>query len=338
MEGPPYPKAQPNASRRDAYPPEGGMQGSSLAFMQKQLLDPNNVVLGVLNPLKTGQGLRNHDLAAAICSAINDWQIEKWTSKDSRLKGSIVVANEDGLTAAKEIRKRAGDKNYVQVLLLSRNVEPLGQRRYWPIYEAAEEAGLPVGVHAFGFGGNPITASGWPSYYIEEMVGHSQCQQTALASIVLEGVFERFPKLKMVMIEAGFGWAPSLAWRLDKRLGAAQERGAACEAAAVGLYPRPHLVDDAADGGPGTARPPVRRDRLDRLGQASVRDRLSALGLRRSLARAAGGRLGGQSRGLLSRQCEEAVRDRMIRTEQSRNRFSFATNACVCAEIMRKRS
>src|SRR5205823_3525384 len=129
----------------------------------------------------TGQGIRNHDLAAAICSAINDWQIEKWTSKDKRLKGSIVVANEDGAAAAAEIRTRAGDKNFVQVLLLSRNVEPLGQRRYWPIYEAAEEAGLPVGVHAFGFGGNPITASGWPSYYIEEMVGHSQCQQTALA-------------------------------------------------------------------------------------------------------------------------------------------------------------
>src|SRR6516165_10813656 len=45
MEGPPYPKAQPNASRRDAYPPEGGPQGSSLSFMQKQHLDPNNVVL-----------------------------------------------------------------------------------------------------------------------------------------------------------------------------------------------------------------------------------------------------------------------------------------------------
>ena len=126
MEGPPYPKAQPNASRRDAYPPEGGPQGSSLSFMQKQHLDPNNVVLGVLNPLNSGQGIRNHDLAGAICSAINDWQIEKWTSKDSRLKGSVVVANEDGPTAAKEIRKRAGDKNFVQVLLLSRNTEPLG--------------------------------------------------------------------------------------------------------------------------------------------------------------------------------------------------------------------
>ena len=49
MEGPPYPKAQPNASRRDAYPPEGGQQGSSLSFMQQQLLDPYNVALGVLN-------------------------------------------------------------------------------------------------------------------------------------------------------------------------------------------------------------------------------------------------------------------------------------------------
>ena len=178
MEGPPYPKAQPNASRRDAWPPEGGPQGSSLSFMQKQLLDPYNVALGVLNPLASGQGLRNQDLAGAICTAINDWQIEKWTAKDSRLKGSIVVANEDGLSAAAEIRKRAGDPNFVQVLLLSRNVEPLGQRRYWPVYEAAQEIGLPVGIHAFGFGGNPLTPSGWPSFYIEEMVGHSQCQQT----------------------------------------------------------------------------------------------------------------------------------------------------------------
>src|SRR6201985_3938469 len=48
LEGPPYPKAQPNAARRDAYPPEGGQQGSSLSFMQKQHLHPNNGVLGGL--------------------------------------------------------------------------------------------------------------------------------------------------------------------------------------------------------------------------------------------------------------------------------------------------
>ena len=279
MEGPPYPKAQPNASRRDAYPPEGGPQGSSLSFMQAQHLDPNNVVLGVLNPLATGQGIRNQDLAAAICSAINDWQIEKWTSKDKRLKGSVVVANEDGPAAAAEIRKRAGDKNFVQVLLLSRNVEPLGQRRYWPIYEAAEEVGLPVGVHAFGFGGNPITASGWPSYYIEEMVGHSQCQQTALVEPGAGGRVRAAPEAQddHGRGRLRLGAVAVVAARQEFR--AAAQRGAASQAQAVGIYPRPHLVDHAADGRPGKARASVPGDRLDRLGQAAVRHRLSALGL-----------------------------------------------------------
>ena len=86
MEGPPYPKAQPNASRRDAYPPEGGKQGSSLSFMQKQLLDPYNVTLGVLNPLDTGQGLRNHDLSAALATAINDWQMTNGPARTAASK------------------------------------------------------------------------------------------------------------------------------------------------------------------------------------------------------------------------------------------------------------
>jgi uncharacterized protein len=214
--GPAYPKSQPNASRRDAYPPEGGRQGSSLSFMQKQHLDANNVVLGILNPLNSGQGLANPDLSAAVCHAVNEWQIEEWTSKDSRLKASVVVPYENAQAAAAEIRRYAGHKDFVQVLFLSRTAEPLGNRRYWPIYGAAAEAGLPVSVHAFGYGGGPITSTGWPSYYIEEMTGHAQSCQAGLSSMLIEGIFERFPTLRVIMVEAGFAWAPPLAWRLDK--------------------------------------------------------------------------------------------------------------------------
>ena len=214
--GPAYPKGQPEAARRDAFPPGGGKPGSDLDFMRKQHLDPNHVALGILNPLRSGQGLQNGDFAQAYCRAVNDWQVAEWTSKEPRLKASVLVHYEDGPGAAAEIERRAGDANFAQVLLLSRTAEPLGQRRYWPIYAAAERANLPVGVHAFGYGGYPVTGAGWPSYYIEEMVGHSQCCQSLLTSMVIEGVFEHFPRLRVVLIEAGFAWLPALKWRLDK--------------------------------------------------------------------------------------------------------------------------
>ena len=216
QKGPAYPKSQPDASRRDALPPEGGRQGSSLSFMQAQHLDPNNVTLGILNPLNAGQGVSNPDLSAALCHAVNQWQVAEWTGKDSRLKASIVVPYEYADTAVAEIGKWAGHKDFAQVLFLSRTAEPMGNRRYWPIYQAAAEAGLPVAVHAFGYGGAPISSTGWPSFYIEEMTGHAQSSQAGLSSMVLEGIFERFPTLKVVQVEAGFAWAPSLAWRLDK--------------------------------------------------------------------------------------------------------------------------
>jgi hypothetical protein len=214
--GPAYPKSQPNASRRDAYPPEGGRQGSSLSFMQAQHLDGNNVVLGILNPLNSGQGVLNDELSAALCRAVNEWQVAEWTGKDSRLRASIVVPYEHPEASAAEIQHWAGHPHFVQVLMLSRTAEPMGSRRYWPIYREAAAAGLAVAVHAFGYGGAPITSSGWPSYYIEEMTGHSQSSQAGLSSMVIEGVFERFPALKLILTEAGFAWAPPLAWRLDK--------------------------------------------------------------------------------------------------------------------------
>ena len=159
---------------------------------------------------------QNGYLADALCQAMNRWQVAEWTQPEPRLKGSILVPYEDGEASAAEIERWAGHPDYVQVLLLSRTAEPAGQKRYWPIYRAASEAGLPVGIHAFGFGGYPVSGGGWPSFYIEDMVGHAQSCQTMLSSMVLEGIFERFPKLKIVVVEAGFAWLPSLCWRLDK--------------------------------------------------------------------------------------------------------------------------
>jgi hypothetical protein len=147
---------------------------------------------------------------------MNEWLISEWLSQEPRLKASIVVPYEDTDAAVAEIERYAADPRFVQVLMLSRTAEPPGQKRYWKIYEAAAAAKLPLGVHAFGFGGYPVSGSGWPSFYIEDMVGHAQSCQSFLTSLVIEGVFARLPDFKLVLIESGFAWVPALAWRLDR--------------------------------------------------------------------------------------------------------------------------
>ena len=212
-----FPKATPALARLDAWPSNGGLPGSDLEFMRSQHLDPLGIEFGILQLLgPNGQDQRNTAFGVALAQAANEWQVAEWTDREPRLKASIMVACEDPASAAAEIRRRAAQKDFVQVLMTSRTRELLGQRKYWPIYEAVSEAGIPLAIHVGGVSGFPSTGGGWQSFYFEDHFNHSVGMQALLASFVFEGVFETFPDLKVVSVEAGFGWAPAFKWRLDK--------------------------------------------------------------------------------------------------------------------------
>ena len=125
-----YPKGAPRAARADAWPPSGLPPGADLEFLREQHLDPYDVRYGVLNCLTTACREQNPGYAAALCRAVNEWQVAEWLEKEPRLRAGIVVPYEDAALAAAEIDRAAAHPGFVQVLLLVRTDEPLGRRRY----------------------------------------------------------------------------------------------------------------------------------------------------------------------------------------------------------------
>lgn len=210
-----YPPRSPLSGRPD-WRRDPAKPGADVDALCRDALDRFGTAHAICNCLYGVNVLFSEDMAAAYASAVNQWLAREWLDRDPRLRGSIVVPVQNPEMAAAEIDRCAPDRRFVQVLLPAQGDVPLGKRSLWPIYAAAERHGLPVGIHAGGSYRHPITAAGWPSYHTEDYVDQAQGMQTQLTSLVCEGVFAKFPLLRVVMIESGFTWLPAYLWRLDK--------------------------------------------------------------------------------------------------------------------------
>jgi len=141
----------------------GSKPGSSLERLRADALDGFGSQLAICNPLYGVLAVYNEHFAAALARAMNDWLAAEWLDREPRLRGSITVAAQNPELAVDEIERRAGDRRFVQVLLLAQGDVPLGNRRFWPIYAAAERHGLSIGVHAGSTFRHAVTSNGWPS-------------------------------------------------------------------------------------------------------------------------------------------------------------------------------
>ena len=159
------------------------------------------------------------DYAAAIARAYNAWMIDRWCSREKGILGCVIACSQDPLDAAREIERYAKEPTVVGVYLPTAGVNPLwGHRMYDPIFQAAQDADLPVLLHSVTVVHPvfPAQVHEFQTSLGQHTVSHSFSMMANMVSMIETGVPVRFPDLRVAFTEAGVSWVPFMMHRLDK--------------------------------------------------------------------------------------------------------------------------
>jgi predicted TIM-barrel fold metal-dependent hydrolase len=218
---------------RNAYPrpggdklasayPDGGPAGSSYELVRDQHLDAHGIGRAVLchDTALMAPALPHTRLGTEIIRAVNDWTVREWLERDDRLFGAILVPNQLPDVAAAEVRRLGANERMVAVIMGANGLgKPFGHAAYHRIYEAAAELELPIILHLAAGDVldslSPSTAAGHASTYSDHRALVPQAAMLHVVSLISQGVFERYPLLRVLLVGAGATWVPPFLWRFD---------------------------------------------------------------------------------------------------------------------------
>ncbi len=190
-------------------------------------MDADGIYAQVLYPSVTLRGARiyseDRELQLACVRAYNEWLLDFCSESGGRLipQAILPTTGSDDILAELDWAMKSGHRGAVISSFPNGSLDPQPEDdRFW---SAAQEAGYPIAVHIGSFvrGGLTGRREGGGSWSSLAFVGLAALTKAGgqtlpvVCDILFSGIFQRYPGLKIVLVEANIGWIPTLLEQSD---------------------------------------------------------------------------------------------------------------------------
>jgi predicted TIM-barrel fold metal-dependent hydrolase len=188
---------------REVYLSRKAMDAMGLDY---QVFFPNALLFLGMHPVR--------EMEAELATAYNRWILEHVLPHEPRMQAMLYLPFNTPEAAEKMVKRFLGKPGVCGFLVTSTRYQPVHANEYMRVYAMLEEAGVPIGFHAH---------HNWHNEYTKQLNRFISMHSLSfvlsnlvhMTNWIINGLPERFPKLKVIWIESGLAWVPFLMQRLD---------------------------------------------------------------------------------------------------------------------------
>jgi predicted TIM-barrel fold metal-dependent hydrolase len=155
--------------------------------------------------------------AIAYARAYNDWLHAKYLKFSPRLKGIALIPLQDVPAAVTELRRAVKELGMVGAMLPSNGLNPhLSAKHFWPVYDEAAKLDCSLAVHGGCYG--DLGFNTYTVFPATRALGMPVPLAIAATGMIVDGVFDAFPSLRVGFLEGGTSWIAMVIDRLEREL------------------------------------------------------------------------------------------------------------------------
>lgn len=153
-------------------------------------------------------------IETALAWAYTRWLTEEILPHDPRIKTMVYLPFNDPEASLRAVETFGDRPGVVGFMVTGARYRAVHDNAYMKIYRAIEERDLPLAFHASAYP-HERAFEGMNKFISVHALGFVYYNLVHLTNVVMNGLPERFPRLKWIWIESGLAWVPFIMQRLD---------------------------------------------------------------------------------------------------------------------------